>query len=88
MVLKVRVVGPRTRAWHGLGLVDAEGDPRRVEGFGEAAWLEIREEDYGCFLIRYDARGAFAGDTWHGTVEEAKEAARCEYDLAGKWETV
>lgn len=33
----------------------------------------------GIFLERFDETGADAGDSWHQSIEEAKEQAREEY---------
>jgi hypothetical protein len=54
-----------------------------------AAVVILEEHSEGVFLDRYSESGAFAGDTWHQTVELAKEQARFEFDVepAG-WETV
>ena len=38
------------------------------------------------FLFRYDALGNFAGDTWHLSIDEAKEQAESEYgDAVSAW---
>ena len=40
-------------------------------------------------LYRYTLSGEFAGDTWHESVERAKNAARWEYGGAlGEWTAV
>jgi len=41
--------------------------------------LLIERSEDGVLLIRYAANGQFAGDTWHSTVEEAKEQALFEF---------
>lgn len=41
--------------------------------------LVIEERADGVFLDRYTENGAPAGDTWHTTVEAAKEQAKAEY---------
>jgi hypothetical protein len=47
-----------------------------------AAILSIEVEDDGVFLYRFAADGAFAGDTWHQTIEEAQEQATFEFGHA------
>ncbi len=45
--------------------------------------LIVRQDPTGSiYLYRYAADGAFAGDTWHGDVEEAKHQAEFEYGCA------
>jgi hypothetical protein len=48
--------------------------------FEPATRLEIVAEANGVTLIRYSALGAFVGDTWHTSVEEAKRQARFEFE--------
>ena len=46
----------------------------------------INETSEGYFLIRYDINGAFCGDTWHMSWEDAIGQARYEYgDLISDW---
>jgi hypothetical protein len=45
-----------------------------------ASRLEIVNATDGVTLIRYSARGAFVGDTWHASVEEAMRQAKFEFD--------
>jgi hypothetical protein len=43
--------------------------------------LIIEEEaEGGVLLLRYTCRGAFGGDTWHASVEDAKAQAQFEFD--------
>ncbi|MBV9852504.1 MAG: hypothetical protein JO250_22800 [Armatimonadetes bacterium] len=53
-------------------------DPHR---FAPATRVEIIEERDGYFLIGYDRHGRFAGDSWFGTVEEAKSQARQKFGV-------
>jgi hypothetical protein len=51
-----------------------------------ASRLEIVQSEKEVFLYRYDSEGGFAGDTWHMSMEEAKEQARFEYpDAVLEW---
>ena len=56
---------------------------------GPALFLVIKEEKSGIFLYRYSANGNCVGDTWHMSVDEAKDQAAYEYEgLVGKWSNV
>jgi len=45
------------------------------------AWaLLIHERPSGVFLIRYSREGKVVGDTWHRSVQEAKEQADFEFE--------
>jgi hypothetical protein len=69
----------------------SSGLPRTLSGVDPVAYnwprvvlLETRED--GVFLLRYDDNGAFAGDTWHQSIEEAKLQAADEFGNAlGPW---
>jgi len=52
-----------------------------------AAYLVIDETGDGVFLHRFSKENVEVGDTWHKTVEDAKEQAHFEYgDALGSWE--
>lgn len=45
--------------------------------------------DAGVTLLRLALGGAFAGDTWHPSVEEAKEQASYEFGASlGEWQEI
>jgi len=46
-----------------------------------ATRVEIESSDSGFFLFRYDSAGLCFADTWHLTLQEAKEQAAWEYLL-------
>jgi hypothetical protein len=51
--------------------------------------IAILTKPDGIFLERFDETGADAGDSWHRSVEEAKEQAREEYgESVGMWTSV
>jgi hypothetical protein len=50
--------------------------------------IMISTKPDGIFLERFDETGADAGDSWHQSVEEAKEQARGEYGEFGEWTMV
>ena len=46
-------------------------------------------EEPGVYLNRWAIDGAFAGDTWHKTVDDALYQASCEYGKAlGEWKEI
>jgi hypothetical protein len=48
--------------------------------------LLIADTDPGAMLFRYTAHGEFAGDTWHPSVDDAREHAIYDYsDALGEW---
>ena len=48
--------------------------------------LVVEDEDGGAMLFRYTTHGDFAGDTWHATVADAKDAVLDEYgDALIEW---
>jgi hypothetical protein len=71
---------PKVRHYRGLPPQLSEADNR--EEMAKAAILSIEVEDDGVFLYRFAADGAFAGDTWHQTMEEAQEQAKFEFGNA------
>lgn len=53
--------------------------------------LLLEADEFGhAMLYRYTSSGEFGGDTWHETVEMAKDAAAHEYgeSIVGAWEPV
>jgi hypothetical protein len=56
---------------------------------GNASFLVIDEGQDGVFLYRYDIRGECVGDTWHSSIEDAKNQAAYEYETSlGEWQAV
>jgi hypothetical protein len=54
-----------------------------------AKTVEIVEQDGAVFLLRLDGRRACISETWHETVEAAKEQARFEFGIEDDdWEDV
>jgi hypothetical protein len=48
--------------------------------------VEIIVQDGAAFLLRLDDRGDCVADTWHETVQAAKEQAHFEFGIeAGDW---
>ena len=50
----------------------------------ETIKLEIVQEGNGFFLYRYNKDGFF-GDTWHETLNEAKDQAKFEFGIEPDW---
>jgi hypothetical protein len=51
--------------------------------------VEVVEQDGALYLLRLDNRGECVADTWHETVEEAKEQAYFEFGVEdGDWKDV
>ena len=49
----------------------------------------IDEDPIGFFLYRFARDGSLVGDTWHKTLEEAKEQAKDEYgDGLNEWQAI
>jgi len=66
--------------------------PKLSEGRDEREPLEtpshlvIEFKPDGVFLVRLTDHGKIVGDTWHATVEEAKEQATFEFgESLGEW---
>jgi hypothetical protein len=56
----------------------ADGKDTRSE-MGPARFLVIEERPDGVFLNRFDATGECVGDTWHMSIDDAKNQADYEY---------
>lgn len=46
------------------------------------SWLEIHSEPSDVFLCSYSEDGEFQGDSWHESVEDAKEYAKSRYGIS------
>ncbi len=57
------------------------GTPGDITLLQSATRLEIVDSTEGVMLLRYSSEGAFVGDTWHITIEEAKRQAQFEFDV-------
>ena len=56
-------------------------DPAKMLPVADVVLL-IVDNDPGAMLYRYTAHGELAGDTWHGSADEAREKAAEEYGTA------
>lgn len=60
-------------------------DPAKMLPVADVVLL-VADADPGAMLFRYTAYGEAGGDTWHATIEEAREQAIEEYaDALGEW---
>ena len=91
MRLVARIVGhhsePRVKHYEGLPPDLNKGeDERRL--LAHAAVLLIETNPSGIFLVRLTAEGEQVGDTWHETIEFAKEQADYEFAKLSPWTSV
>jgi len=68
----------RTKHYWGLPPVLTDGEDSR-QALGAARVLVIEHHSDGVFLNRYDIDGQPVGDTWHASVDDAREQAEFEY---------
>lgn len=81
-------IHPRTR--HSVGLpAELSTDNQPGESLPWPRVLVIQEKPDGIFLDRYTEDGRSGGDTWHFTLEDAKDQAEDEYTgLVTAWKDV
>ena len=83
MRLRAKVSGTTGKTRHFIGdLVD--GTPMSVENVRTPEWVEISEVDGAYYLFHLDAEGVCFADTWHQTLEEAKQQAAFEFGIEAK----
>ena len=60
-------------------------DPSKMLPIADVV-LVVADTGAGAMLFRYTAHGEFGGDTWHATVDDAREQAVYEYgESLGEW---
>ena len=65
------------------------GDTSQRSLAGWPGVVVLMDESDGRYLFRFAADGKEVGDTWHQTIEDAKDQADFEYeDLLGEWREV
>ena len=79
LILDRGVISSTVKHFDGLPPELTEGQDTRKE-MGAPLFLTIMEMDSGIFLHRFDGEGRCVGDTWHTSVEEARDQARFEYN--------
>ncbi len=90
--LVARVIGripePRVKHFHGLPPELTDGKDQRQQ----LQWpdlLVIESKPDGIFLFRFTADRKIVGDTWHSTIDEAKNQASFEFkNLLSEWKLV
>jgi hypothetical protein len=65
---------------HYLGTIE-NGAPEPVKELPPPAYVEIQEAESGFFLLYFDSEGNCMTDTWHPTLEDAKEQAKAEFEI-------
>ena len=81
----VRAASGKTKHFQGELVA---GDPGKTAELPLPHFVEIVEEDGGFYLYRYDSTSRCIADTWHTSMEEAKEQAKFEYEiLESDWDT-
>jgi hypothetical protein len=49
----------------------------------------IEQSSDGTYLFRFDAEGTWSGDTWHMSIDDAREQAAFEFEGSlGEWKPV
>lgn len=83
-----RLAEPHVKHYHGLPpMLTSDHDFRKQ--MEAPALVLIEETSDGVFLFRFTADGQVVGDTWHTTVEEAKQQAHFEFpELLSGWKSV
>ncbi|MBI1877522.1 MAG: hypothetical protein HYR94_04705 [Chloroflexi bacterium] len=79
---------PQIEHWQGLPPELTGGQDYR-EKLPRPRVFVIEEKSEGVFLFRFAADGSFGGDTWHMSIDDAKNQAAYEYgDMLGRWEQI
>ena len=89
MVAKLKAAVKKTtgNTTHSIGSLK-DGKPVVEEAIPTPAWVEIHEDGGGFFFMHFDESGDVIADTWHQSVNEAKEQAEFEFGiLASDWKT-
>jgi hypothetical protein len=87
-VLRRPCEGEPSRHYVGLPPMEA-GEPDTRERMAVPRVLVLETRPDGIFLDRYDQSGDEAGDTWHQSIDDAKEQAAAEYgENLGPWTEV
>jgi hypothetical protein len=88
MRLRAKVNEATGKARHSIGTL-IDGVPAPVEDLPTPEWVEISEEDGAYYLFHLDADGVCFADTWHQSLDEAKQQASFEFGIEpGEWAKV
>lgn len=55
---------------------------------GRAYFLVVEQKPDGVFLYRFDKIGQCVGDTWHATVQDARDQAAYEFHDRVHWQEI
>lgn len=89
MRLRAKVSEATGKARHSIGAL-IDGVPAPIGDLPTPEWVEISsEEDGAYYLFHLDADGVCFADTWHQSLDEAKEQAAFEFGIEpGGWAEV
>ena len=80
MRLRAKVGEATGKTRHSIGAL-IDGVPTPIEDLPTPEWVEISEEDGAYYLFHLDADGVCFADTWHQSLDEAKEQATFEFGI-------
>lgn len=84
----VALVGPLNGERHAVQTANHPMNPDEMLPLPDIVLL-VSEDDTSAMVFRYTAHGEFGGDTYHESVEDAKEETEAEYeDALLEWEDV
>jgi hypothetical protein len=84
----VALVGPLTQERHAVHTANHPMEPEKMLPVADVV-LVVSEDDSSAMVFRYTAHGEFGGDTFHTSLDDAKEETEAEYDDALlPWEEV
>jgi hypothetical protein len=61
--------------------IDQNFENNDIENIPVPKWVEISEESEGFYLYHYNSDGECIADTWHESIEDAKEQAKFEFGI-------
>lgn len=83
LLTKINALGKPLKVKHYVGFPPELTEGKDLRDVLEAPALAIIEEGSdGIFLKRYDQKGRCVGDTWHMSLEDAKQQAIFEHGAA------
>jgi len=78
-------ISGRTTHYVGLPPALTGGDDQRQRMPGTRIMFLEELPEGGFLLVRFSSDGVFAGDTWHETASDLKDAAQWEFDRNVEW---
>lgn len=78
--MRAEINPKNSKTVHAIGLI-LDGRAQKSALITGESRVEIVKEESGIFLYRLNDKGEIVADTWHLTVEEAKEQATFEYGV-------